>query len=55
LVSHNKEECKLKVFENRILRRLHGLKRKAEGRGRRIFHKKEFNSLYFRRTLGTLG
>ena len=39
------EECRLRLFENRILRRLFGPKRDANGEWRRL-HNKELHSLY---------
>ena len=39
------EECKLTVFENRILRQIFGPKREMNGEWRRL-HKDEFLSLY---------
>ena len=38
-------ECRLRVFENRILRRIFGTKRDANGVWRRL-HNEELNSLY---------
>ena len=40
-----KEESRLKVFENRILRRIFGLKRDENGEWRRL-HNEELHSLY---------
>ena len=40
-----KEECRLRVFENRILRRIFGPKRDANGEWRRL-HNEELHSLY---------
>ena len=40
-----KEECRLRVFENRILRRIFGPKR-DENRERRRLHNEEFHGLY---------
>ena len=40
-----KEECRLRVFENRILRRIFGSKRDENGEWRRL-HNKELNSVY---------
>jgi hypothetical protein len=40
-----REECRLKVFENRILRRIFGPKMDENGEWRR-WHNEEFYSLY---------
>jgi hypothetical protein len=40
-----REECRLRVFENRILRRLFGPKRDENGEWRRL-HNEELHSLY---------
>ena len=40
-----RDECRLKVFENRILRRVFGHKRDENGEWRRL-HNKELHSLY---------
>ena len=40
-----REECRLRVFENRILRRIFGPKRDDNGEWRR-FHDDELHSLY---------
>ena len=40
-----REECKLRVFENRILRRILGPKRDENGEWRRL-HNEELHSLY---------
>ena len=40
-----KREFKLRVFENRILRSISGLKRNANGEWRRL-HNEELHSLY---------
>ena len=40
-----KEECRLRVFENRILRRIFGAKRDEEGERRRL-QNEELHSLY---------
>ena len=40
-----REECRLRVFENRILRRIFGLKRDENGEWRRL-HIEELHSLY---------
>ena len=40
-----REECRLRVFENRILRRICGPKRDENGEWRRL-HNKELHSLY---------
>jgi hypothetical protein len=39
------EECRLRVFENRILSRISGLKRDENGQCKRL-HNKELHSLY---------
>jgi hypothetical protein len=40
------EECRLRVFENRVLRRIFGPKRdKVAGEGRKL-HNEELNDLY---------
>ena len=39
------EECKLRVFENRILRRIFGLKRDENGEWRRL-HNEELHGVY---------
>jgi hypothetical protein len=42
-----REECRLRVFENRVLRRIFGPKRdKVTGKWRRL-HNKEFYALYY--------
>jgi hypothetical protein len=41
-----KEECRLRVFENRVLRRMFGLKRNEVTREWRKLHNKELNELY---------
>jgi hypothetical protein len=42
-----REECRLRVFENRVLRRIFGSKRdEATGEWRRL-HNKELYALYF--------
>jgi hypothetical protein len=42
-----REECRLRVFENRVLRRIFGPKRdKVRGEWRRL-HNKELYALYF--------
>ena len=41
----NNEECRLTVFENRILRRIFGLKRDEKGEWRKL-QNEELNSLY---------
>ena len=40
-----REECRLRVFENRILRRIFGPKRDENGEWRRL-HNEELHSLY---------
>jgi hypothetical protein len=41
-----REECRLRVFENRVLRRIFGSKRdKVTGEWRKV-HKEELNDLY---------
>ena len=40
-----REECRLRVFENRILRRMFGPKRNENGEGRRL-HNEDLHSLY---------
>jgi hypothetical protein len=40
-----REECRLRGFENRILRRMFGSKRDENGEWRRL-HNEELNSLY---------
>ena len=40
-----REECRLRVFENRILRRIFGPKRNENGEWRRL-HNEELHSLY---------
>ena len=40
-----REECRLRVFENRILRRVFGPKRDENGEWRRL-HNEELHSLY---------
>jgi hypothetical protein len=42
-----KEEHRLRVFENRVLRRIFGPKRDEMVGGWRTFHIKEFHNLYF--------
>jgi hypothetical protein len=41
-----KEECRLRVFENRVLRRIFGLKRYEVIGGWRKLHSKELHNLY---------
>ena len=41
-----REECKLKVFENKVLRRLFGPKRDEVTREWRKLHNDELNDLY---------
>ena len=45
MVYYTREECKLRVFENRILRRIFGSKRDENGEWRRL-HNEELHSLY---------
>ena len=45
MVSYIKGECRLRVFENRILRRIFGSKRDENGEWRRL-HNEELHSLY---------
>jgi len=46
LVCHLREECRLRVFENRVLRRIFGPKRgEVAGEWKRL-HNKELNDLY---------
>ena len=45
MVSYIKEEYRPRVFENRILRQIFGLKRDENGDWRRL-HKEELHSLY---------
>ena len=40
-----REECRLRVFENRILRRIFGPKKDENGEWRRL-HNEELHSLY---------
>jgi len=40
-----REECRLRLFENRILRQIFGSKRDENGKWRR-HHNEELNSLY---------
>jgi len=42
-----REECKLRVFENRVLRRIFGPKRDEVTREWRKLHNVELNDLYF--------
>jgi hypothetical protein len=47
-----KEECRLKVFENRVLRRIFGSKRdEVRGEWKRL-HNKELYTLYFPPNMG---
>jgi hypothetical protein len=46
LVSDIREERRLRVFEDRMLRRIFGLKRDEVTRGWRKLHNKEFYNLY---------
>jgi hypothetical protein len=41
-----KEECRLRVFENRVLRRIFGLKRDVVTGEWRKLHNEELNDLY---------
>jgi len=41
-----REECRLRVFENRVLRRLFGRKRDEVTGGWRKLHNEELNDLY---------
>jgi hypothetical protein len=41
------EKCRLRVFENRVLRRIFGPKRYEVRRERRRLHNKELYGLYF--------
>ena len=45
MVSYIWEECRLRVFDNRILRRIFGPKRDENGDWRRL-HNEELHSLY---------
>ena len=45
MVSYNKEKCRLRVFENRILRRITELRTDANGECRRL-QNEELHSLY---------
>jgi hypothetical protein len=42
----HREECRLRVFENRMLRRIFGPKRDEETKGWSILHNKELYDLY---------
>jgi len=42
-----REECRLRVFENRMLRRIFGPKRDEVTREWRKLHNEELNDLYF--------
>jgi hypothetical protein len=46
LVAHTEEDTRLRVSENRILRRICGPKRDEAIRERRKLHKEELNDLY---------
>jgi hypothetical protein len=47
LVCHLREECRLRVFENRVLRRIFGPKRdEVTGEWKRL-RNKELNDLYY--------
>jgi hypothetical protein len=41
------EECRLKVFENRVLRRIFGPRRDKVTRKRGKLHNEELNDLYY--------
>ena len=41
-----REECRLRMFENKVLRRIFGLKRDEETRVWRKLHNEELNDLY---------
>ena len=45
MVSYKRDECRLRVFENRILRRIFGPKRLGNGDCRRL-KDEEFRSVY---------
>jgi hypothetical protein len=45
LVSHLSEECRLGVFENRVLRKIFGCKREENGSWRKL-HIDELHSLF---------
>jgi len=42
-----REECRLRVFENRVLRRIFGPKRDKATREWRKLHKEELNNPYY--------
>jgi hypothetical protein len=44
--SHTKEKHRLRVFENRVLRRLFGCKREKVVEGRRKLHNEKLHNLY---------
>jgi hypothetical protein len=46
LISHTKGEHRLKVFENRVLRRVFGCKRGYVSGGWRRLHSEELHNLY---------
>jgi hypothetical protein len=46
VLSHWGEECRLKVFENRVLRRIFGPKREEVTRQWRRLHNEELYNLY---------
>ena len=48
-----REECRLRVFENRILRRIFGSKKEENGDWRRL-HNEELHSLYRSRNIVTV-
>jgi hypothetical protein len=46
-----REERRLRVFENRVLRRIFGLKRNEVTKEWRKLHNEELNDLYFSRNI----
>jgi hypothetical protein len=46
LVSDSREENRLRTFENRVLRKMYGLKRDGVMGRRRKLHNKELHNLY---------
>jgi hypothetical protein len=46
LVSHTKEEHRLRVFNKRVLRRIFGTKREELVRGCRRLHNEELHNMY---------
>jgi hypothetical protein len=46
LVDHIEEECRLKIFENRVLRRIVGPKRDEVTGDWRNLHNEELNDMY---------